>query len=300
MVFKMAHLSARAHGNLLVLFPRVIKPSFFTGKSNAISRISEGVFSGLNVLQSREFKPYSVTPKKFLKKKNRNKSDRDNVYFTTDQVDPSYSISDAIDIIKAYDLFGNEKLDLILKMDLGEGKNKVAVLKGLVHLPTPVTERQKVLVFAEGEDANKALENGAAIVGGKELIPQVENGELEFDHCISTIDFLPNIKHLPKILRNKMPNTRRGTATDDIEGALKVFSHGESYIADNTGRLRQTIALSNFTREEIHENLVKMMEAVDEHKKSASLTTDKFYKQVGLVLPAGPKINLNVSDVAPP
>lgn len=121
MVFKMAHLS-RAHGNLVVLFHRVIKPSFFTGKSNAISRISEGVFSGLNVLQSRGFKPYSVTPKKFLKKKNRNKSDRDDVYFTTDQVDPSYSINDAIDIIKAYDLFGNEKLDLILKMDLGEGK----------------------------------------------------------------------------------------------------------------------------------------------------------------------------------
>lgn len=34
-----------------------------------------------------------------------------------------------------------------------------------------------------------------------------------------------------------------GTATDDIEGALNVFSHGESYIADSAGRLRQTIAL---------------------------------------------------------
>ena len=117
----MAHLSARAHGNLVVLFPRVFKPHFFNGK-NTIPRISEGMFSGLNALQSRGFKPYSITPKKFLKKKNRNKADRDDVYFTTDQVDPTYSISDAIDIIKAYDLFGNEKLDLILKMDLGEGK----------------------------------------------------------------------------------------------------------------------------------------------------------------------------------
>lgn len=35
----------------------------------------------------------------------------------------------------------------------------------------------------------------------------------------------------------------KGTATDDIVGAMEKFSHGESYIADNSGSMRQTIAL---------------------------------------------------------
>ena len=39
---------------------------------------------------------------------------------------------------------------------------------------------------------------------------QVEAGELEFDYCLSSLEFLPNLSHMPKILREKMPNTRRG------------------------------------------------------------------------------------------
>ncbi|XP_066910957.1 large ribosomal subunit protein uL1-like isoform X1 [Clytia hemisphaerica] len=290
----MAFSAARSHGNLVSILRSTVSNLCLLQKVEKTA-----IVCGCSYIQTRKFRPYSVIPKKYLKRKNRDKKDRDDVYFLTDQVDPTYSVDDAVNMIKAYDLFGNEKLDLLLNMNLGEGKNKVAVLKGLVHLPTPVTESQKVLVFAEGEDAVKAKRAGATFVGGKELISKVEEGELEFDHCISTLDFLPNIKHLPKILRNKMPNTRRGTATNDIEEALKIFSHGETYMADNTGKMRQTIALSNFSKEEIEGNLKEIMKAVDSHKKAASLTTEKFYKHVSLALPAGPKIDLKISEVTP-
>ena len=118
----MAFSAARTHGKFVLLFPRIFSPALIAGINKSASRINKNLFYGLNVSQSRGFKPYSVIPKKFLKRKNRNKKDRDDVYFTTDQVDPSYSISEALDIIKAYDLFGNENLDLIVKMDLGQGK----------------------------------------------------------------------------------------------------------------------------------------------------------------------------------
>ena len=39
---------------------------------------------------------------------------------------------------------------------------------------------------------------------------QVEARELEFDYCLSSLEFLPNLSHMPKILKDKMPNTRRG------------------------------------------------------------------------------------------
>ena len=42
------------------------------------------------------------------------------------------------------------------------------------------------------------------------FIFKVEGGELDFDYCLSSLDFLPNLSHMPRILKDKMPNTRRG------------------------------------------------------------------------------------------
>ncbi|XP_057309816.1 50S ribosomal protein L1-like isoform X1 [Hydractinia symbiolongicarpus] len=249
-----------------------------------------------NVLICREFRPYSRVPKKFLKKKDREKKNRDDVYFVTDQILPRHSLKDAIDTLRAYDLFGPEPMDILLDVNMGDGKDKIGVLKGLLHFPTPVTPVQKVLVFAEGDIATIAKEAGAHIVGGKELIKQVEDGELEFDHCLCTLDFLPNIKHLPKILRNKMPNTRRGTATDDILTALETFSHGETYMADNEGRIRQTVAKTNFSDEAIQKNLREFMTVIDSHK---TVSADKYFKRASLLIPPGPKLDLHLQDILP-
>lgn len=248
------------------------------------------------LIVSRQYWPYSKIPKKFLKPRNRNKRNRDDVYFVADQIPPTHSLSDAVDCLRAYSLFGAEPIDILLKVNMGEKKTRIGTLKGLVYLPKPLVAEQTVLVFAEGEDAEKARMAGASIVGGVELIQQVENNELSFDHCLSTLDFLPNIKHLPKILRNKMPNTRRGTATDDIVSALKIFSHGETYIADNHGRIRQTIARTDFTKDEVHANVKEFLKVIDSHKTVAK---DKYFIRAGVVIPAGPQLDLMVEEVAP-
>lgn len=55
-----------------------------------------------------------------------------------------------------------------------------------------------------------ALNAGADVVGGIELIPQMESGEMESDVYITTPTMLKNIKHLSKVLKNKMPVERKG------------------------------------------------------------------------------------------
>ena len=74
------------------------------------------------LINFREFKPYSRIPKKYLKQKDRNKKNRDDVYFLTDQTLPKHTLQEAIDTLRAYDLFGSEPIDLILKLNLGQGK----------------------------------------------------------------------------------------------------------------------------------------------------------------------------------
>ena len=73
---------------------------------------------------SRNFRRYNRIPKKFLEstKKDRNKVNRDDVFFIFDQVLPAHSLQEAIDTFKAYDLFGGEPIDILLKVDLNTGK----------------------------------------------------------------------------------------------------------------------------------------------------------------------------------
>jgi len=248
------------------------------------------------IIQVREYKPYTRLPKAYQKKKDRNKVHRDDVYFLTDQAPQKHTLDDAVNAIRAYDLFGPEEIDILIQVNMGQGKDRIGVLKGLVNLPKPVSPAQKVLVFAEGELAELARQAGADIVGGIELIQQVEEGELEFDHCLCTLDFLPNIKHLPKILRNKMPNTRRGTATNDLVDALKTYSQGESYVADNSGNIRQTLARTDFTNSDIKSNVLELTKTIGLHKTVAK---EKFFLQASLIIPPGPKIDLHVIDIVP-
>jgi len=243
----------------------------------------------------REYRPYTRVRKKFLQPIDRNKINRDDVYFISDQVPPKHCVDDVADCMRAYSLFGPEPIDIMLKVNMGEKKTRIGTLKGLVYLPKPLVSAQTVLVFAEGEAAEKARQAGAAIVGGVELIQQVEDGELTFDHCLSTLDFLPNIKHLPKILRNKMPNTRRGTATDDIISALKIFSTGETYIADNNGLIRQTVAKTDFTNDEIRANIKEFLNVINSHKTVTG--KDKYFLKAGVVIPSGPSLDLEIDEI---
>lgn len=56
-----------------------------------------------------------------------------------------------------------------------------------------------------------ALDAGADVAGGKELIERVQKGEEQFDVCLSTPTMLPDVKKLGNILRAKMPAIRRGS-----------------------------------------------------------------------------------------
>ena len=63
------------------------------------------------------------------------------------------------------------------------------------------------------------------------LPTQVEKGEVKFDVCLCTVAMLSKIKHLPKILRARMPSTRRGKHN-------YVYTLGRSIAVCEPGKLR--------------------------------------------------------------
>ena len=76
------------------------------------------------IVQNRYYKPYTRLPKVYQKqlKKDRNKTNRDDVYFLTDQVPAKHSLDVAMNALRAYDLFGPEEIDILLKVNMGQGK----------------------------------------------------------------------------------------------------------------------------------------------------------------------------------
>lgn len=77
-------------------------------------------------------------------------------------------------------------------------------------LPHTFRPSQKVLVFASGSQADAARAAGADIVGGAELLPQVLDGSLEFDVCLSTPALLKEVKTAGRVLRQKSPSVKKG------------------------------------------------------------------------------------------
>merc|ERR1719494_1318490 len=106
----------------------------------------------------------------------------------------------------------DETVTLYVKIKLGNEKRRLADIsqvRGTCVFPKAFGKTKKLLVFAEGEQAEIAKENGAETVGGDELFPLVEKGEIKFDYCLSSLEMVNKLVPLRRILKDKVPNTKR-------------------------------------------------------------------------------------------
>ena len=79
----------------------------------------------------------------------------------------------------------NESVELHFNLGI-DPKHADQQLRGTVSLPKGIGRNKKVLVIAEGEDANQAQNNGADYVGSDDYIEKIQGGWFDFDVVIST------------------------------------------------------------------------------------------------------------------
>src|SRR6202030_472786 len=87
-----------------------------------------------------------------------------------------------------------------------------------------------ILVFAEGEAAQLARQEGADFVGSDDLITQVQGGWTDFDVALAQRELMGKVGRLGRILgpRGLMPNPRSGTVVeaDDLPRAINEARQG--------------------------------------------------------------------------
>lgn len=177
-----------------------------------------------------------------------------------------YPVADALKVIKenATAKF-NESIDVSINLGIDAKKSDQNV-RGAVVLPRGTGKDKRVAVFAQGDNAAKAKEAGADIVGFEDLAAEIKGGKMDFDVVIATPDAMRVVGALGQILgpRGLMPNPRVGTVTADVAGAVKNAKAGQvQYRTDKAGIVQCTIGRASFTVEALEENMKALIDAVN-------------------------------------
>ena len=165
-----------------------------------------------------------------------------------------------------------EALDIAVNLGIDPKKTDQAV-RGATNLPHGNGKTYKVAVFAEGEEAKDALDNGADKVGMEDLAEDMKKGELDFDVIIATPATMKVVSPLGQILGPKglMPNQKSETVTKDIKTAVKNAKAGQiRYKSDKQGIIHTRIGQVGYSKEQVRDNVEAFLSDLKKAKPPSS------------------------------
>ena len=167
-------------------------------------------------------------------------------------------------------------------------------IRGTVNLPHGTGKTSRVLVFATGQRADEARAAGADIVGGDELIEEVNNGRLDYDSVVSTPELMGKVGRLGKVLgpRGLMPNPKTGTVTTDVAKAVTDIKGGKiEFRVDKNANLHYIIGKTSFSADQLADNYAAAFEEVMRAKPASS--KGRFVRSATVSTTMGPGIKVD-------
>ena len=168
-------------------------------------------------------------------------------------------------------------------------------VRGAVVLPNGTGKNVKVLVFAKGDNVEKAQAAGADYVGGAELADKIQKENwFDFDVVIASPDMMGVIGKLGKVLGPKglMPSPKAGTVTPDVAKAVTEAKAGKiEYRLDKTNIIHCPIGKASFGVEKLTENFNTLVGAVIKAKPAAA--KGQYIKSCVIASTMGPGIKIN-------
>lgn len=128
-----------------------------------------------------------------------------------------------------------------------------------------------ILVFCPEAQWERAKAAGARFFGNAETVQSILEDKLQFDRCIATVDQMPVLARLARVLgpRGLMPNTKTGTLTTDVEGAVRAALLNTPFrIEKDTGLLSLPIALPQFSEADVRANLKVVLDYLQSQNKT--------------------------------
>ena len=186
-------------------------------------------------------------------------------------------------------------IDVAMRLSVDPRKADQLV-RGTVNLPNGTGKNVRVAVFAEGENATKAQEAGADIVGSDELIEQINAGNIDFDVAIATPDQMAKVGRVARVLgpRGLMPNPKTGTVTPDVTKAVSESKGGKiAFRVDKASNLHALIGKASFTPEQLAENYGALLDEVLRLKPASAKGI--YLKKITISATQGPGIPVDTN-----
>lgn len=209
-----------------------------------------------------------------------------------------YAVIDALNLVKkAATAKFDESIDIAVNLGI-DAKKSDQTVRGAVVLPAGTGKKVRVAVFAQGDKAAAATAAGADIVGMEDLADSIKAGKIDFDVVIASPDTMRIVGALGQILgpRGLMPNPKVGTVTADVAMAVKNAKAGQvQYRADKAGIVQCSIGRASFAPEQLQENLVALIEALNKSKPATSKGI--YLKKLSVSSTMGPGVRVELTSL---
>ena len=195
------------------------------------------------------------------------------------EVGKVYDVTDAVDVLNEISKTKfKESIDISINLGV-DPKQSDQVVRGATTLPHGSGRDTRVAVFAEGDNAEKAITAGADVVGLDDLAEKVKKGDIDFDVVIATPDSMRIVGQLGRVLgpRGLMPNPKTGTVTADVESAVKNAKAGQvQFRADRGGIVHGSVGKVGFEPAQIKQNVEAL---INDLKKAKPASAKGIYLQ---------------------
>ena len=227
-------------------------------------------------------------------------SKRYNTAIADIEEDKSYSLEDAIDMVKSR---ATAKFDETVELHLRTGadpRHAEQMIRGVVILPNGIGKTISSLVFCQGDAAQAARDAGADHGGDDDLIEKIESGWTDFDVAIATPDMMGKIGKLGPILGRKglMPNPRTGTVVpgEDVAKAVEESKKGRlEFKIDKSSIIHTLIGKASFEKDQLTENMAVLMESIVSQRPSG--LKGEFIKSAYITTTMGPSVSIEVASI---
>lgn len=210
----------------------------------------------------------------------------------------NYPIDEALALVKELAIAKfPETVDVAVNLGI-DAKKSDQVVRGSALLPHGTGKTVRVAVFAQGQNAEKALAAGADVVGFEDLAEQMKGGSIDFDTVIATPDAMRIVGQLGRVLgpRGLMPNPKVGTVTQDVETAVRNAKAGQvRFRADKGGVVHCPIGKASFEIDALRDNLLALLNDIKKVKPAAA--KGQYLKRLTISSTMGPGVSIDQASL---
>jgi len=212
--------------------------------------------------------------------------------------DRPYALDEALPLVQKLK-FAKFDETVALSIRLGvDPKHADQMVRGTVVLPHGLGKSKRVVVIAGPDKQKDALDAGADVVGGDELVDRIAGGWVDFEAVVATPDMMRAVGKLGKVLgpRGLMPNPKTGTVTPNVAQAVTEIKAGKvEFRVDKTGIVHAPVGKVSFPAQNLIENASALLDSIVRAKPSAA--KGKYLKSITVSSTMGPGVRIDETGV---